>query len=119
MIFLNNRDDGGKAVFKYQIHISADLPKNRQRIAEMANQLMEKQMQYKQAGEEVDLITPEGMVAFTRIFLFVNKCLSVWDYKDNKMLLKILHMFYLNMLNLLVKVWTPEQAMLAVANSLK
>ena len=45
--------------FNYQINISSELPKNRARIAEMANQLMEKQMQYQQAGQEVDLITPE------------------------------------------------------------
>ena len=45
--------------FSYQINISSELPKNRARIAEMANQLMEKQMQYQQAGQEVDLITPE------------------------------------------------------------
>ena len=48
-----------KTVFNYQINISSELPKNRARIAEMANQLMEKQMQYQQAGQEVDLITPE------------------------------------------------------------
>lgn len=46
-------------VFNYQINISSELPKNRARIAEMANQLMEKQMQYQQSGQEVDLITPE------------------------------------------------------------
>ena len=46
-------------VFNYQINISSALPKNRARIAEMANQLMEKQMQYQQAGQQVDLITPE------------------------------------------------------------
>lgn len=45
--------------FSYQINISSELPKNRARIAEMANQLMEKQMQYQQSGQEVDLITPE------------------------------------------------------------
>lgn len=48
-----------KTAFNYQINISSELPKNRARIAEMANQLMEKQMQYQQAGQEVDLITPE------------------------------------------------------------
>ncbi len=47
------------AVFGYQIHISSDLPKNRQRNADTANMLMETQMQYRQAGMNVDLITPE------------------------------------------------------------
>ena len=46
-------------VFSYQINISSELPRNKARIAEMANQLMEKQMQYQQQGESVDLITVE------------------------------------------------------------
>lgn len=46
-------------VFNYQINISSELPRNKARIAEMANQLMEKQMQYQQQGESVDLITTE------------------------------------------------------------
>ena len=51
-------------MYDYQINISAELPKNRARIAEMANQLMEKQMQYKQMGDDVDLITPEEWLMF-------------------------------------------------------
>ena len=46
-------------VFDYQIAISSELPKNKARIAQMANILMEKQMQYKQSGMQVDMITPE------------------------------------------------------------
>lgn len=46
-------------VFNYQINVSSELPRNKARIAEMANQLMEKQMQYQQQGESVDLITTE------------------------------------------------------------
>lgn len=46
-------------LFAYQINISSELPRNKARIAEMANQLMEKQMQYQQQGESVDLITTE------------------------------------------------------------
>ena len=51
-------------VYDYQINISAELPKDRARIAEMANQLMEKQMQYKQMGDSVELITPEEWLMF-------------------------------------------------------
>ena len=43
----------------YNISISSELPKNKARIAQMANTLMEKQLQYQQAGQQVDLITPE------------------------------------------------------------
>lgn len=46
-------------LFNYQINISSELPRNKARIAEMANQLMEKQMQYAQQGDSVDLITTE------------------------------------------------------------
>ena len=45
--------------YNYQINISSELPRNKARIAEMANQLMEKQLQYQQQGESVDLITTE------------------------------------------------------------
>lgn len=47
------------SLFNYQINISSELPRNKARIAEMANQLMEKQMQYAQQGDSVDLITTE------------------------------------------------------------
>lgn len=43
----------------YGINISAYLPKNKQRIAQIANVLMEKQMQYGGNGQSVSLITPE------------------------------------------------------------
>lgn len=48
-----------EAVFNYQINVSSELPRNKARIAEMANQLMEKQLQYQQQGDAVDLITVE------------------------------------------------------------
>ena len=55
--FENLKDD---TVFDYKIAISAHLPKNKQRIAQMANVIMEKQMQYAGNGEQpVNLITPE------------------------------------------------------------
>lgn len=46
-------------LFDYEIVISSDLPKNKQRIAEAANYLMEKQMQYNQAQQGIQLITEE------------------------------------------------------------
>lgn len=46
-------------VFHYAINISSELPKNKQRIAAMANTLMEKQMQYGQNSQGPDLITTE------------------------------------------------------------
>ena len=46
-------------VFHYAINISSELPKNKQRIASMANTLMEKQMQYAQNQKGPELITTE------------------------------------------------------------
>ncbi|MCQ2968540.1 MAG: hypothetical protein MJ191_00185 [Clostridium sp.] len=46
-------------LFDYEIMISSDLPKNKQKIAEAANYLMEKQMQYNQAQQGIQLITEE------------------------------------------------------------
>lgn len=47
-----------ETLFNYAIEISSELPKNKARIAQTANTLIEKQMQYGQ-GREVSLITPE------------------------------------------------------------
>ena len=46
-------------LFHYAINISSELPKNKQRVAAMANTLMEKQMQYGQNQKGPDLITTE------------------------------------------------------------
>ena len=46
-------------VFHYALNISSELPKNKQRIAAMANTLMEKQMQYAQNQQGPQLITTE------------------------------------------------------------
>lgn len=51
-------------LFNYKINVSSELPNNKQRIAEMANMLMEKQMQYRQEGASVELITEEEWLMF-------------------------------------------------------
>lgn len=50
------------AVFEYVVDISSELPKNKQRIQAWANNMMEKQMQYQQAGLQVDVITPQEWI---------------------------------------------------------
>lgn len=50
--------------FAYEISISSELPKSKQRIAEFATQIMEMQLQYAQSGQEVELITPEEWLYF-------------------------------------------------------
>ena len=52
------------AVFDYEIAISSYLPKNKAQIKQMADTLMEKQMQYGSTGMDVDLITPQEWLQF-------------------------------------------------------
>lgn len=47
------------SIFNISMDVSAYLPRTKQRIADMANMLMEKQMQYSQGGGGIELITPE------------------------------------------------------------
>lgn len=47
------------ALHHYAISISSELPRNKQRLASVANTLMEKQMQYAATGAKVEFITPE------------------------------------------------------------
>lgn len=54
-------------LFNYKLAISSELPKNKQRIAAMANMMMEKQMQYAQQGSQVQLITEEEWLMFQDI----------------------------------------------------
>ena len=54
-------------IFEYELAISSELPKNKSIIQEMANKLMQMQMQYQGAGIDVDLITPEEWLMFQDI----------------------------------------------------
>lgn len=63
-VALSFPDIDNDTLFNYQITISSELPKNRQRIASVANMLMEKQMQYSQQGSQVQLITEEEWLMF-------------------------------------------------------
>lgn len=54
-------------MFSYAIHISSELPKNKQRLAAWADAMMEKQMQYQQEGGSIQLITEEEWLMFQDI----------------------------------------------------
>lgn len=109
--------EGKNAVFNYQVHVSADLPKNRQRIAEMANQLMEKQMQYKQAGQEVDLITPEEWLRLQDIPIR-EQMLERMGLQRQSNAVEDTSQVLFEYAELTKQGMNPEEAMLAVANSL-
>lgn len=55
------------SIFSYEIQISSELPKNKQRVAAWADMIMEKQMQYRKDGGTVDLITEEEWLMFQDI----------------------------------------------------
>lgn len=56
-----------KTIFNYEISISSDLPKNKQRMAAWADMIMEKQMQYRENGGDVQLLTEEEWLMFQDI----------------------------------------------------
>lgn len=57
-------DINSDTVFDYEMQLSSILPKNKARLENFANKVMEMQMQYKAAGIDVDLITPEEWLMF-------------------------------------------------------
>ena len=105
------------AVFSYQIHISSDLPKNRQRNADLANQLMEQQMQYQQQGVNVELITPEEWLRYQDL---PNKemMLERMGLQRQQSALEDTSQVLFQYAQLTSQGMSPEDAMLAVANDL-
>lgn len=75
---------GKDTVYQYELSVSSDLPKNKARISQMANTLMEKQMQYAQSGMKVELITPEEwlMMQDVPIREYMQKRMGIQRSKD-------------------------------------
>lgn len=57
-------DIDADTMFQYEINMSSELPKNKARLAQIANLLMEKQMQYGANGNGPKLITEEEWLMF-------------------------------------------------------
>lgn len=53
-----------ETLFNYRLSISSELPKNKQRIAAMATELLQAQAQYREGGSEVNWITEEEWLMF-------------------------------------------------------
>ena len=107
-----------KTAFNYQVNISSELPRNKARLAEMANQLMEKQLQYQQQGESVDLITVEEWLMF--------QDLPAKEYMLERMGIQRMNNEIENVSQTLFEFaeltkngMSPQDAMLAVAKSLR
>jgi len=53
--------------FNYSLDISSELPKSKETLAQIADNLMEKQMQYQQQGNSVQLITEEEWLMYQNL----------------------------------------------------
>ena len=105
-------------LFNYQIMISSELPKNRQRVAAMANMLMEKQMQYQQQGTQVQLITEEEWLMFQDLpnKEFMLERMGVQRMQDATQ--EVAQVLY-DYAGLIENGMTPNDALLATAQHLK
>jgi hypothetical protein len=105
-------------LFNYSIEISSRLPKNKQRIAAMANMLMEKQMQYQQEGASVQLITEEEWLLFQDLPYkeFLLERMGIQRQTDA---LQEVSQVLFQYSELVKNGVSPEEAILATAESLK
>ena len=104
-------------VFDYEIMISSELPKNRQRIAELSNMLMEKQMQYQSQGQSVDLITAEEWLMLQDL-PFKELMLERMGVQRLSNATEDVAQVLFEYANLIEKGASPEDAITATANSL-
>lgn len=107
-----------KALYNYQINVSSELPRNKARIAEMANQLMEKQLQYQQQGESVDLITVEEWLAMQDLPMKEYMLERMGVQRMNNEVENVSQTLF-EFAELTKQGMSPQDAMMAVAKSLK
>lgn len=105
-------------LFNYEIDISSELPKNKQRIAGVANMLMEQQMQYQQEGSSVQLITEEEWLMFQDLpnKEFMLERMGLQRMEDS---LEETSQILFQYADLVKKGMSPDDAIVATAKSLK
>lgn len=120
VITVNYDDLADNTVFEYGLDITAYLPRNRQRIAQMANIIMEKQMQYQQSNPngQVTLITPEEWLLMQDLPYkeYMLKRMGVERHKDyvdkvSKVIFQYAHLVENGL--------DPEEALLQTADSMR
>lgn len=104
-------------LFDYEIMISSELPKNKQRIAEAANYLMEKQMQYNQAQQGIQLITEEEWLQMQDL-PFKEQMLERMGLQRIDNALQDVSQVLFQYADLVSKGVSPEDAMMATAKTL-
>ena len=107
-----------ETAFSYQINISSELPRNKARIAEMANQLMEKQLQYQQQGESVDLITVEEWLMMQDLPMKEYMLERMGIQRTNNEVENVAQTLF-EFAELTKQGMSPQDAMMAVAKSLR
>ena len=105
-------------LFAYAIHVSSELPKNKQRLAAWADAMMEKQMQYSQEGSSVQLITEEEWLMFQDIpnKEYMLERMGVQRMSDAT---EEVAQTLFGYAELIKQGMAPDQAMLAMAQSLQ
>ncbi len=104
-------------LFDYELMISSELPKNKQRIAEAANYLMEKQMQYNQAQQGIQLITEEEWLQMQDL-PFKEQMLERMGLQRIDNAVQDVSQVLFQYADLVSKGVTPEDAMVATAQTL-
>ena len=105
-------------LFDYEIMISSELPKNKQRIAEAANYLMEKQMQYNQAQQGIQLITEEEWLQMQDLPFKETMLERMGLQRINNAVQDVSQVLF-QYADLVSKGVTPEDAMVATAQTLE
>lgn len=107
-----------ETLFDYEIIISSELPKNKQRIAEAANFLMEKQMQYNQAQQGIQLITEEEWLQMQDL-PFKEQMLERMGLQRLNDSIQDVSQVLFQYADLVSKGISPEDAMMATAQTLE
>lgn len=105
-------------LFDYDLNISSELPKNKQRISAAANMMMEKQMQYQQEGSAVQIITEEEWLEMQDL-PFKERMLERMGMQRSTDALKEASQVLFGYAKLIENGMDPNQALLATAEGLK
>lgn len=105
-------------LFEYDIEISSELPKNKQRVAAWADMIMEKQMQYREQGAQVELLTEEEWLMLQDI-PFKELMLERMGFQRDTNALKETSQVLFQYANLIQQGMSPEDALVNTAQTLQ
>lgn len=107
-----------ETLFNYRITVSSELPKNKQRIAAMATDLLQAQAQYRKSGDSVNWITEEEWLMFQDIPMKEYMLERMGVQRQENALEEVAQVLY-NYTGLVQNGATPDQAMMASAQQLQ